>query len=66
MTDWNLSAGTGWSGMPGDGSGYDLYPGDDLVGVIGIDNDEKGEDFATIQNGDGVNLNNLVAIRHRS
>jgi hypothetical protein len=61
VIEWNLNAGTGWPGQPGDGSGYDLYPGDDLVDVIGIDIYEKGLSFAATQSGDGVNLNNLVA-----
>lgn len=61
VIEWNLSAGMGWPGQPGDGSGFDLYPGDDLVEVLGIDVYEMGQDFATTQSGAGVNLTNLAA-----
>jgi hypothetical protein len=61
VIEWNLNNGTGWRGAPGDGTGYDLYPGDDLVDVIGIDAYEKTSSWATTVSGPGVNLNNLVA-----
>jgi hypothetical protein len=61
VIEWNLNVGTGWSGQPGDGSGFDLYPGDDLVDVIGMDTYEKSTSWADAVNGPGVNLNNLVA-----
>jgi beta-mannanase len=61
--EWNLSAGGPWSGPSGagNGSGFDLYPGDQYVNVIGLDAYEKSTSWANTVSGPGVNLNNLVA-----
>lgn len=59
--EWNLASGTGWAGMPGNGSGYDLYPGDNYVDVIGIDSYEHATSWKRLVDGAGVNLTNLVA-----
>jgi hypothetical protein len=61
VIEWNVNIGTGWPGQPGNGSGYDLYPGDDLVDVVGIDAYEYSMDWASMQSASGVNLTNLVA-----
>jgi beta-mannanase len=61
--EWNLNAGGRWSrpNGPGDGTGFDLYPGDAYVDVIGLDAYEKHLGWAKTVSGPGVNLNNLVA-----
>lgn len=61
--EWNLNCGGPWSGptSPGNGTGYDLYPGDAFVDMIGIDCYEKALSFSSTQSGSGVNLNNLVS-----
>src|SRR5262249_2543206 len=52
-----------WSNpsSPGNGTGFDLYPGDKYVDVIGLDAYEKSISWADTVSGSGVNLNNIVA-----
>lgn len=69
--DWNLNynCGPGSEGNGGNGTGYDLYPGDDLVDIISIDAYENGPSgagpggttWANLQTCPGVNLTNLVS-----
>jgi hypothetical protein len=59
--EWNLNVGGGWSGAPGNGTGFDLYPGNQYVNIIGLDAYEKSTSWANTVSGSGVNLNNLVA-----
>jgi hypothetical protein len=42
-------------------TGFDLYPGDDVVDIISVDFYEKNISFANALNGGGVNLTNLAA-----
>ena len=63
LIEWNLNAAGPWSGPsgPGNGTGFDLYPGDAYVDVIGLDSYEKNTSWADTVSGHGVNLNDLVA-----
>lgn len=63
LIEWNLNAGGPWSGPagPGNGTGFDLYPGDAYVDVIGLDSYEKNTSWADTVSGSGVNLNNEVS-----
>jgi hypothetical protein len=63
LIEWNLNSGGPWSRptSPGNGTGFDLYPGDDVVDVIGIDSYEKNASFGSVSTGGGVNLTNLAA-----
>jgi hypothetical protein len=63
LIEWNLNSGGPFSRptSPGNGSGFDLYPGDDVVDVIGIDSYEKNATFGIAFSGGGVNLTNLAA-----
>jgi beta-mannanase len=61
--EWNLNLGGPWSNpsSPGNGSGFDLYPGDQYVDVIGVDTYENSTNWSTAVSGPGVNLNEAVA-----
>jgi hypothetical protein len=61
--EWNLNAGGAWRRpkSPGNGTGFDLYPGDAYVDVIGLDAYEKKISWAHTVSGPGVDLNNLVS-----
>jgi hypothetical protein len=61
LIEWNLNVGGGWSGAPGNGTGFDLYPGNQYVNIIGLDAYEESTSWANTVSGPGVNLNNLVA-----
>ena len=61
--EWNLNVGGPWRGptSPGNGTGFDLYPGDQYVDIIGVDAYEKSVSWANTVSGPGVNLNQVVA-----
>lgn len=63
LIEWNLNAGGPWRGPrgPGKGNGFDLYPGDAYVDVVGLDAYEKHVSWANTVHGPGVDLKNLVS-----
>lgn len=58
--EWNLNEGGPFSGSPSS-TGFDLYPGDDLVDVVGIDSYERFANPMSTAPGFGVTGNNILA-----